>query len=430
MSGKRLAIIGGGIAGLGCAHFLNTEFDLTLFEKGDYPGGHVNTVDLEEGIGKVSFDTGFMVYNRVTYPEFCRLLDMLSVRVKPTDMSFSVNYRPLNLEWSGTGFSRFFARRLNFFNLDFWRLLFSIDRFNKEARKLMDDSSSGHSNDSVEEFVEKKGLGDDLLNLYILPMMSALWSAPPGAMLKFPVLLLIRFMYTHGLLSVYDKLDWFTIEGGARNYVQKLVAPFEERIILSKSVASIRRAGEGVEVTCSDGESQTFDRCILACHADQAKALLDPGDFPREHKLLEPFKYQRNVATVHGDSAVMPDCRGNWASWNYRIKEDDKTGDFVSTTHYWMNSLQGISRERDYFVTIDSAESVNPELVFKQIEYEHPVFDLDTFKAQAELENYQRANKQGPVHLCGSYFKFGFHEDAFASSVNLSRSILGRSPWN
>lgn len=430
MAGSRLAIIGGGIAGLGCAHFLHREFDITLFERGSYPGGHVNTLDVAEGDRTVSVDSGFMVYNRTTYPQFCRLLDGLSVKVKPTDMSFSVSHVPRGLEWSGTGFARFFARRSNFFSADFWRLLFAINRFNKEARVLVNSSPGDYESMSTEEFVKGRGLGTEVLDHYLLPMMSSLWSAPADTMLKFPIVLLVRFMHTHGLLSVYDKLDWFTIDGGARNYVSELVRPFLDRIKLSCGVKRLEKVDSGLKVCLDDGESQVFDKCIFACHADQAAAILSPSHFPEERDILSGFSYQKNVATLHCDSSVMPRCRGNWASWNYKIVPHAKSGQLVSTTHYWMNSLQGVSENRDYFITIDSADSIHPESILRQVDYLHPVFDLDSFKAQSRISEYSANHRSGPLYFCGSYFKFGFHEDAFASSVNLCENMLGRSPWS
>lgn len=427
MFNKRIAIIGSGIAGLGCAHFLRNQFDVTVFEKNNRIGGHINTVEVPEAERTVAIDTGFMVYNRTTYPNFSRLIDSLDVAVKPTDMSFSVQHMPFKIEWSGTGFKRIFARRANLFNAKFWNFLLAVERFNQKAKQIVEEDLNDVR--SLDEFAIENQINRSVLDLYVVPMMSALWSAPPEAMLQFPIALLARFMHTHGLLSVYGKLDWFTVDGGANLYVKELIEPFRNNIRVDTPIVRVTKVPEGVQLETSRGEKLSFDQCILACHADEAMKMLS-SESAEEKTWLSNFPYQKNVATLHTDASVMPGCKGNWASWNYRIHETPGSKELIATTHYWMNSLQGVSKTQDYFITIDSADSVRPASVLRQIEYDHPVFSVAALKAQGQANTINREPAGRRLLFCGSYFKFGFHEDAFASAVNLCENLLGRSMWN
>lgn len=423
---KRIAIVGGGVAGLGCAHFLHNDFEVKLYEKNSYAGGHVNTVEVAEGDGRVAIDTGFMVFNKVTYPNFSKLLKRLDVQIKPTDMSFSVQHSPMNIEWSGTGFKRLFARRRNLINSTFWKFLFSVNEFNNQAKEIIRmDKFRGQT---VEEFFQEKKLKSSVLDLYLLPMMSSLWSAPPEMMRKFPVSLLVRFMYTHGLLSVYDKLSWYTIDGGAKQYVEQLVTPFKDRLAVNTPVKRVTQRELDVEIELFNGQKETFDKCILACHANQSMNMISE-ESSEERSILSNFSYQKNMATLHSDTDVMPECPGNWASWNYNI---EKNGDknISATTHYWMNSLQNVSKNENYFVTIDSTDKLRPGEIIKQIEYEHPVFSVSTLDAQKNLDSLNQEAHKRKLLFAGSYFKYGFHEDAFSSAVRLSEKLLGRPVWN
>lgn len=427
MFNKRIAIIGSGIAGLGCAHFLRNKFDVTVFEKNNRIGGHVNTVVVPENGRNVSIDTGFMVYNRTTYPHFTRLIDSLDVAVKPTDMSFSVQHSPHKIEWSGTGFKRIFARRANLASARFWSFLLAVDRFNQKAKQLVEENREDLR--SLDQFADENRINRSVLDLYVVPMMSALWSAPPEAMLRFPIALLARFMHSHGLLSVYGKLDWYTVDGGANLYVRKLIEPFEHNIRVDTPIVRVTKVPEGVELETARGEKLSFDQCILACHADEAQRMLS-SECSEEKSWLSNFPYQKNTATLHTDASVMPVCKGNWASWNYRIHNSPDAKTLVATTHYWMNSLQGVSESQDYFITIDSANSVKPSSIIQQIEYDHPVFSVPGLKAQNQANTINKNAAGRRLLFCGSYFKYGFHEDAFASAVNLCENLLGRSMWN
>lgn len=415
-----LAIIGTGIAGLGCAHFLARHFDVTLYEQNSYPGGHSNTISLDEAGREIHVDTGFMVYNKVTYPNLTRLFKELKVAVKPASMSFSVQHTPSGLEYSGSGLSHLFAQRRNLFNGRHWKMIFQINRFNREAVAALNDPAV--AGQSLGEYVRGKNYGEDFYNLYLVPMSSAVWSTPPELMDDFPAITLLRFFHNHGFLGLHTQHPWLTVEGGAKNYVAKILAPIRDRVKLHQRVVRVQRLGEGVKVSTSEAKTQTFDHVIIACHADQAfKMIVDPEDI--EVKLLREFKYQTNTAVLHTDESVMPKTRRAWSSWNYRIDRDDADKTHP-TTIYWMNRLQGVSDRQNYFVSINGEDRVAPGKVIKRIQYEHPIFNLDALRSQADLPKLNCHSKNQRLYFCGSYFKYGFHEDAFTSALDLSRVIL------
>jgi predicted NAD/FAD-binding protein len=423
----RIAIVGTGIAGLGCAHFLHRDFDVTLYEQNTYAGGHSNTVLVDEPstARSVPVDTGFMVFNRVTYPKLVRLFGQLGVETKPTNMSFSVRHADSGLEFNGSSLNHLFAQRRNLLRPRFYRMLGSINRFNREAVEALDDPSVKEM--TLGEFVKARAYGDDFLSLYLAPMSSAVWSTPPELMNSFPASTLIRFFHNHGFLGLSTQHPWYTVTGGSRAYVQKLVAPWKDRIRLGDGAARVTRSAGSVRVTSRSGREEVFDKVILACHADQALALLsDPR--PDESLMLSEFKYQANVATLHTDASVMPRTRLAWASWNYEINRGER-GVSSTATHYWMNSLQGVSEAQDYFVSINRPEAIDPSKVIRTIDYEHPLFSLGALRAQAELPGLNAAGGATGTHFAGSYFRYGFHEDAFLSAVRLCETLLGRDPW-
>lgn len=425
---QRLAIIGTGIAGLGCAHFLHRDYEITLFEQNDYAGGHSNTIVTREPETDrpVPIDTGFMVFNRVTYPMLCRLFDQLAVPVRRSDMSFSVRDHASGIEWCGSSLNCLFGQRRNLFNWRFVRMLLQVDRFNREAVAALDDPAIATI--TLEDYARRLGYGRDFLELYLIPMSSAVWSTPPEQMLRFPARTLLRFFHNHGFLGLHTQHQWFTVTGGAREYVRRLSGPWRERIRLDEEVTSVRRGYGGVTVVTTTGESHFFDRIIVATHADQALRLLaDPsGD---EVSLLSRFRYQPNTATLHTDASVMPRTGRVWASWNYELARD-RRGAPSPATHYWMNRLQQVSERENYFVTINRPEHIDPDRVLRRIRYEHPLFDLGAVEAQARLPALnERALGTTGTFYAGSYFRYGFHEDAFMSAVELSRLLLGRDPW-
>ncbi len=425
MNRPRLAIIGTGVAGLGCAHFLQQRFDLTVFEQNDYAGGHTNTITVNEAGRELPVDTGFMVFNHVTYPLLTRLFKELAVETKPTSMSFSVAHLGSGIEYNGTSLTLLFGQRRNLLRPRFWRFLLKIKRFNDEAVAALNDPLFARM--TLREYVATRGYGADFLNLYIIPMGSAVWSTPPEQMLEFPALTLIHFWHNHGFLGLNTQHPWWTVTNGARSYVKKLTAPFVDRIRLGCPVTRVERSGGQVKVHPRDGAAETFDKVIFASHADQTlRMIADPTDL--ETDLLGCFKYQPNIATLHTDERFMPTTKRCWASWNYRIKPTAHGG-IESSTHYWMNSLQGVSDTTNYFVSVNAADEIAPDKVIKRINYEHPLFDLAATDAQRRLPDLNRLSRDQTTYFCGSYFRHGFHEDAFGSAVALCRDLLGSEPW-
>lgn len=423
-----LAIVGTGIAGLGCAHFLHRHFDLTLFEQNDYTGGHANTVTVpERGTGRpIPIDTGFMVFNHETYPHLSRLFGQLNVPVKKTAMSFSVRQADLGLEYAGSSLNHLFAQRRNLLRPRFIRMLLAVDRFNREAVAALADPA--WANLTLEEYVRRRGYGEDFLQLYLVPMSSAVWSTPPAKMLGFPAGTLLRFFHNHGFLGLHTQHQWWTVEGGARTYVQRLIPPWRDCIRHREKIVRVRRVSGGVLLTAADGTERRFDRAILACHGDQARALLaDPT--PDEARLLGAFPYQSNLATLHTDASVMPTTRLAWSAWNYSLARGPD-GQLTAATHYWMNRLQGISEQENYFVSINQPDRIDPAKVLRTIPYEHPLFDLGAVRAQAEIPALNAVG--GPrtgTYYCGAWTRYGFHEDGLLSAVNVARLLLGRDPW-
>ncbi|MCF3651219.1 NAD(P)/FAD-dependent oxidoreductase [Synoicihabitans lomoniglobus] len=424
----RIAIIGSGISGLGCAHFLHRHHDVTVFESADYAGGHANTVVTPEtGTGRdVPIDTGFMVYNRETYPHLCRLFDELKVPVKKTSMSFAVRDDESGLEWSGTSLNHLFAQRKNLFNLRFLKMLMAVNRFNRDAVKALDDPTLREK--SLAEFVRAQGYGEDFFNLYLVPMSSAVWSTPPELMLEFPAASLLRFFHNHGFLGLHTQHQWWTVDGGSREYVTRLTAPWRDRIVLNNAATRIVRTGRNIIVMTASGEARSFDQVVLATHADDALRLI-VNPTRDETRLLSAFRYQPNTATLHTESAVMPRTKRAWSSWNYQLVRG-ADGRIEPATHYWMNSLQGVSDREQFFVSINRAGDIAPNKLRRTIAYSHPLFDLAALQAQEELPGLNAdASGTTNTYFAGSYFRYGFHEDGFMSAVQLCELLLGRDPW-
>ena len=420
---QSLAIIGTGIAGLGCAHFLRQRFALTLYEKATHVGGHANTVTIDESGTGVPVDTGFMTFNHVTYPLLTRLFAELEVPTQPSSMSFSVQHRPSALEFSGSSLNHLFSPRRNLLNGRFWRMLLTINRFNREAVESLHSPAREHQ--SLGDYLEERRYGQQFRDYYLMPMSCAVWSSPPDRMLQFPAATLLRFFHNHGFLGLHTQHPWMTVTGGSQRYVERLTAPFRDRIHLRRGAWRVRRERGGVSVADQSGHTERFDKVILACHADQALELLADAD-DSERALLGEFQYQPNLALLHTDASVMPRTRRCWSSWNYRIDRPAEGADSPSTI-YWINSLQRPDTARDYFVSINGEHGVAPESVLRRIDYEHPLFNVGAIRAQAHLPELNR--RHTGVYFAGSYFRYGFHEDALGSALELSRELAGRI-WN
>ncbi len=421
---ERIAVVGSGVAGLGCAWNLRDVADVTLFEQAERPGGHSNTVVVREEGRDVPIDTGFIVFNRVTYPHLCALFDELGVATEPSQMSFSVQHRPDHLEYNGMGVRKVFAQLRNLARPRFHRLLGEIGRFFDVANASLETEVRG----TVREFASEYGFSRDLLNHYLVPMSSAVWSTRPEDVLEFPAGMLIRFFYNHGFLGVHTHHPWFTVSRGSRSYVRKIIAGTAEPRLGAK-VVGVETTAEGAVVRTAGGAKETFDRVIVATHADEALALLTKPDAD-ELRLLREFGYQSNHATLHTDERVMPKRRIAWASWNYRIEERRESsqstaggGEYRATTHYWMNALQNVSPEVNYFVSINAEGLIPGDQVLYETDYDHPTFTLAAVAAQRELGGLNRRSVDQRIYFCGSYFRYGFHEDAYWSAVEVCGAV-------
>lgn len=423
MSKERLAVIGGGIAGLGAAWLLRNRYDVTVFERERHIGGHSNTVEVDEEGRRVPIDTGFMVFNKVTYPYLVRLFDELGVPIKPTEMSFSVRHEGLDVEYNGMGFNRVFAQRANLVRPRFLKLLAQILRFFRVANASLHDESLESM--SLDEFVRLHRLGDDFLRLYLVPMSASIWSISPGGALDFPAATLVRFFHNHGFLGVTTHHPWFTVDGGSREYVKRMLVELP-KTQAAAPVVSVENGPEQVTVRTGDGGAQVFDRVILAAHADESLALLQ-NPTALQDKLLSAFRYQANETLLHTDTTVMPRRKLAWAAWNYRM-EPSAEGERPST-HYYMNRLQGVSDRENYFVSLNYADRIDPEKVLWRKNYTHPIFDRAALAAQHHLPSINAESRDQRVFFSGSYFRYGFHEDALASGVQCARAVCGEDPW-
>ncbi|NRA68116.1 MAG: FAD-dependent oxidoreductase [Pseudobacteriovorax sp.] len=409
---------------MGTAYFLNDDYDLTLYEKSDYVGGHTNTVYVEEKKGEIPIDTGFMVYNHVTYPNLIKLFDRLNVPTQKTCMSFSVRDVDANLEYSGTGLNGLFRQRRNVFNVKFIKLLLTINRFNEEAPKDLEDSRFDHI--SIADYVSYKEFGDEFYHKYLVPMSGSVWSTPPDKMGDFPAKSLLRFFHNHGFLGLNTQHQWYTPKGGSEEYKKLITAGYKEKIKLNQKISAVTIDENGKpNVVLRDGRKEVYDKVVFACHGDQALELIDKPN-PLQRDLLSKFKYQYNHVYLHTDSDVMPQRKGVWSSWNYRM--DASRGKIQSpTTIYWMNRLQKLATKQNYFVSLNDPGKVKDRHVLREIHYEHPLFDDAAVQAQSKLSQLNESDD--PLYFCGAYFRYGFHEDGFSAAVDLSRHLLGREPW-
>ncbi|MEI7593151.1 MAG: FAD-dependent oxidoreductase [Actinomycetes bacterium] len=425
-----IAIIGTGISGLVCAHLLHPHHALTVFEANDYIGGHTNTVriDLPSPNGSAEthqVDTGFIVFNDRNYPNFSRLLETLGVASQPSEMSFSVSDPRIGLEYRGTNINTLFAQRINLTKPWFYRLLADILRFNRSARKLVDQhrlSPAVSTGPTLAEFLSLGNYSSAFVERFIIPLGASIWSADPETFTEFPALSYAEFMNNHGLLELSGMPQWRTVSGGSKCYVDALTAPFHDRIRLNAPIKKVvRHVGEstpskggGVEVLGTSGPSEYFDHVIIASHSDQALRLLsDSSDAERE--ILGAIRYQPNVATLHTDARLLPKTPRARASWNYHLGSG--TGR-RSTLTYWMNRLQSIQSDHQVLVTLNRHDDIDPDTILGRYEYDHPVFDAGSIAAQLRRDDIQG---QRNTYFAGAYWGHGFHEDGVQSALDVCR---------
>lgn len=412
-----IAIIGTGISGLGAAYLLHRAHDIAVYEKNDYVGGHTRTVKADD----TPVDTGFIVFNRRCYPNLCGLFERLDVPVRESSMSFGVSIDRGRLEYRTEGsLAALFAQPSNMLRPDFWRMLRDILKFNRNASAYLDDDRDL----TLGECLDEMRLGDWFRKYYLLAMGGAIWSCPLDTMLRYPARTFIRFFDNHGLLTVNEQPQWYTVAGGSREYVKRLTAPFKDRIKTKCGVASVRRDGGKVYVTDTNGDERAYDAVVMASHADQSLEMLaDASGVERE--ILGAFRYQPNKVILHGDTGFMPKRQKAWSSWVY-LSETGESGESDISLSYWMNNLQGLPADSPLIVTLNPGRRPKETLVYDEFEFEHPVFDQGAIDAQGRIDEIQ--GRDG-VYFCGAWQRYGFHEDGLLSAVNVARRIGVEIPW-
>lgn len=407
----KVAIIGTGISGLVAARNLAKAHDLHVFEAEDRIGGHTNTIEVDTPHGSIPVDTGFIVFNRRTYPNFCSLLEEIRVPSRETNMSFALSCGKSGLEWSGDTLNSLFAQRRNALRPAFLGMLADVVRFNRSAPRLLRDGADP----TLGEYLASAGYSKKFVERFLLPLGAAIWSAPPAAMRDFPARSFIRFFDNHGLLDLVGRPKWRTIVGGSRTYLEPLTRDFADRIHTRRPVRRVTRGATGAILAFDDGPAR-FDAVVFATHSDQALKLLgDAG--PAEREILGALPYQRNHAVLHTDEHALPRLRRAWASWNYFVPRDDTRP--VSVT-YWMNRLQGFDAPREYCVTLNPGFEIRPERVLAKIEYDHPLFTRAGVAAQARRTEISGVHR---THFCGAYWRHGFHEDGVVSGLAVAREL-------
>jgi len=403
----KIAIIGSGIAGNVAAHRLHKEHEITVFEAGAHVGGHTHTHEIDSHGERYAIDTGFIVFNDWTYPNFIALLSELGVESQASVMSFSVRNEASGLEYNGTTINTLFAQRRNLLRPSFYRMLRDIVRFNREAPALLASSTDI----ALGDYLAAHHYSSEFIGDYLVPMGAAIWSTDPARMLAFPARFFVRFFENHGMLSVDARPQWRAIRGGSARYVDKLVAPFRGRIRLNTPVESVRRMRDCVLVKARGAEAQRFEHVFLACHSDQALGLLADAT-PLERQILGAIPYQENEAVLHTDTSMLPHARRAWAAWNYHVVRE--SSERVALT-YNMNILQSLAARETFCVTLNHSERIAPAKIIKRLVYHHPLF---TPAGGAGQQRQHEINGQQRTYFCGAYWRFGFHEDGVVSALD------------
>jgi predicted NAD/FAD-binding protein len=403
----RIAIIGTGIAGMVTAYLLSDEHEVVVYEAEDYVGGHTNTVDVSLNGQSYAVDTGFIVFNEKTYPNFVKLMKHLGVAWKPSNMSFSVQCKKTGLEFCPSSLNSLFIQRKNLLRPSFYRMIFDIFKFRRESEELLkgDDYSL-----TLEDFLADRGFSRLFVEHFIIPMGEAIWSADPVQFNEFPALYFAQFFKNHGFLNVRDQPQWQVIKGGSKQYVAPLTRPFRDRIRLNCPVKAVRRHPDHVEVQAENSPTENFDQVVIAAHSDQAMAMLqDPTD--NEKEILGAIPYQDNHTVLHTDESILPRKKAAWASWNYHIPEAE-LGRVALT--YDMNILQSLGAPIEYCVTLNLPHTVDPAKKIKEMHYHHPVYNPKSLAARNRHEEINGVNR---TYFCGAYWGYGFHEDGVKSAL-------------
>lgn len=404
---KKIAIIGSGISGLTCGYLLHKGADIEIFEANDYIGGHNHTVDIDG----LAIDTGFIVFNNRTYPNFQKLLDNIGVNYRPTEMSFSVRNDGWGLEYNGNNLNSLFADRKNLINPKFIRLIYDILKFNRRAKNYISDKD-----ETLGQFIDRHKFGKWFTDGYILPMGSAIWSMGIAEMLDFPFSFFARFFNNHGLLDINNRPQWYTVCGGSRNYIPQLTRGFKQKIFLNHKVEKVVRREDKIELIFADGCSRNFNEVICASHSDQTlKILADPT--PAEKQVLNAIRYSKNEVILHTDSSLLPKRKLAYASWNYLITDKSSS---QATLTYNMNILQGLTADKTYCVTLNSGSMIDPDKIYGRFNYEHPIYTKESLMAQ---KRWPEISGKDRIHFCGAYWADGFHEDGVRSAIKVCEQL-------
>ena len=421
----RIAVVGTGISGLGAAFLLQRDHEITVYEKAPRIGGHSRTVTVDyDGPNlrrkSIAVDTGFIVFNKPNYPNLTGWFAHLGVPTHNSDMTFAASIRDGWLEWSAKNLDGIFGQRRNLFRPRFTALIRDVMTFNAGAEAMVER----HPHFTLDQLIERMGLGEWFRRYYLLPMSGAIWSCPPAEMMHFPARTLIRFFANHHLLSYSGQPQWRTVTGGSQEYVARLTRGFAHRIRTNCGAVHITRDNGKVQIRDTQGGFESYDQLVMACHGDEALALLkDAGG--AERSALGAFRYQKNIAVLHRDPSQMPRRKRCWASWVYQ-----SNGDFLNpkiSVTYWMNLLQGIDKNYPLFVSLNPAREIAPELVFDRAEFDHPIFDSAAIAAQGQIAALQGANA---TWFCGAHLRHGFHEDGLTSAVTVARALGAPIPWD
>ena len=402
----KIAIVGTGIAGNVAAYHLNKKHDITVYEAADYVGGHTHTHDIELDGEKHKIDTGFIVFNHKTYPNFINLLKELNVGYQHSDMSFSVQAEASGLEYNGNTLNSLFAQRSNLFKPSFYRMIKDILRFNKESLELLEIQSESIT---LGDYLSIKGYSQQFVDHYIVQMGAAIWSTDHQSMMSFPARFFVQFFHNHGMLSVDDRPQWYVIKGGSRSYLEPLIESFRSKIRLNSPVEKIEREKDHVWIE-SNGTRMKYDYVFIASHSDQALNMLQQPT-PLENKVLGAIPYTANQAVLHTDQSILPKRKLAWAAWNYHLLKQKREG--VALT-YNMNILQRLQSKNTFCVSLNYQDHIDPQHIIKTLDYTHPFFSQAGVDAQTK---HSELNGQNRTFYCGAYWRYGFHEDGVVSSL-------------
>ena len=412
----KIAVIGSGISGLGAAHFLSKKYKVDLFEKNDHFGGHSYTVEVssDDINEKISIDLGFIVFNKINYPNLSNLFEKLKVNYEKSNMSFAVSVKNSSIVYSGSGLSGLFANKYNILNPNFIKMIKEIFFFYKTADKM---DKKIFANQTLGDFLKSKKMSDYFIKFHIIPMVSAIWSMPTNLAYEMPMILFINFFQNHGLFKIKNRPQWYTVSGRSKTYVKKILETINGEYFKNYKIKSVLRNKNGVRLYYgSSNEYFEYDKIVFAVHANEALELIN-NPTENERKILKNFQYKKNIGYLHNDVRLMPDKKNAWSSWNSILDKNDIKKNCVT---YWLNKLQNLKTKKNYFLTLNPFISIDDSKIIKKVEFTHPFYDMKTINAQRYLPELQGVNNS---YFCGSYFGYGFHEDGLNSAIDVSNKL-------